>query len=81
MTSRARAADSLVKVPLRFVHLKGPGARATEGRGRGEGRRGGDLGRGGSLVRFYWSSGEEPLLHGCTLAGKQDSDELSKAAI
>lgn len=37
MTSRARAADPLVKVPLRFVHLKGLGARATEGRGRGEG--------------------------------------------
>lgn len=51
----------------------------------GVGERGGvglgGLGRGGSLVRFYWSGGEEPLLHGCTLAGKQDSDELSKAAI
>ena len=40
----------------------------------------GEEGRGGSLVRFYWSAGEEPLVHGCRLTGKQDSDGLCSAA-
>lgn len=28
----------------------------------------------GSLVRFYWTSGEEPLVRGCRRTGKQNSD-------
>lgn len=62
------------KVPLRFVHLQA-GCQS-----QGVGEEGVQEG-GGSLVRFYWSAGEEPLVHGRTLAGKQDSDGLCKAVI
>lgn len=71
MTSRQRTAAWLVKCPSVCAST----GRVPE---PGCGRRGG---KGGSLVRFYWSAGEEPLVHGCRLAGKQDSDGLCSAAI
>lgn len=52
----------LIKRPLGLC-IHRPGARAV----------GVWAARGGSLVRFYWKSGEE---HGCALAGSQDSDGL-----